>query len=237
MIQASRRRALGGVVAALLLGLGAGCSSSHSHKKVETAKVEDSWMARVPSDQMDDVRQAQLVVSTAEEQQARAKVSVEDGQRDLQVAQGRQKAAEASQQASVDALSAAQELGQAEAIDLAQNDLAQANTELAAAKAETALREKTIATRESIVQARERELKVAEAELAQTRFLTLQRTGDVRAQDVDGDELARNLEEARAEARSAAEQVDSNIAEQEQAQATWEQLDAQTQAYGGSGEP
>ncbi|TQF16540.1 hypothetical protein FJV41_08050 [Myxococcus llanfairpwllgwyngyllgogerychwyrndrobwllllantysiliogogogochensis] len=237
MRQVSRRRVLGGVAAALLLGLGGGCSSSHSHKKVETAKVEDSWMARVPPDQMDDVRQAQLVVSTAEEQQERANVSVEDGKRDLQVAQGREQAAEARQQASVDALSAAQETGQADAIDLAQNDLAQANTELAAAKAETALNEKTVTTRESVVQVRERERDVANAELAQTRFLTLQRTGDVRAQQVDGDELARNLEEARAKARDAGDQVDANITEQEQAQSTWEQLDAQTQAYGGSGEP
>lgn len=235
MIQASRPRVLGGVLAALLLG--GGCSSSHSHKKVETAKVEDSWMARVPSDQMDDVRQAQLVVSTAEEHQQRAQVSLEDGKRELRVAQERQKAAEARQKASADALSAAQETGRADDIDLAQNDLAQANTEVAAAKAETALREKTVTTRESIEKARESELKVAEAELAQTRFLTLQRTGDVRAQEVDGDELARNLEEARAKARSDAEQVDANINEQQQAQATWEKLDAQTQAYGGSGEP
>lgn len=237
MIQAGRPGVLGGVLATLLLGLGSGCSSSHSHKKVETAKVEDSWMARVPSDQMDDVRQAQLVVSTAEEHQKRAKVSVEDGKRELKVAKEQQKATEARQKAAEAALSAAQEGGQADDINLAQNGLVQANTEIAAAKAETDLREKTLTTRESIEKAREKELKVAEAELAQTRLLTLQRTGDVRAQQVDGDELARNLEQTRAEARKAAEQVDANISEQQQAQATWEQLDAQTQAYGGSGGP
>lgn len=237
MIQASRRRVLGGVLATFLLGMGGACSSSHSHKKVETAKVEDSWMARVPPDQMNDVRQAQLVVSTAEEHQKRAKVSVEDGKRELQVAKEQQKATEARRKAADAALSAAKEGGQANDINLAQNGLVQANTEIAAAKAETDLRQKTLTTRESIEKARESELKVAEAELAQTRFLTLQRTGDVRAKEVNGDELARNLEEARAKARDDAAKVDANLSEQKQAQATWEQLDAQVQAYGGSGGP
>ncbi len=235
MIQASRPRVLGGVLAALLLG--GGCSSSHSHKKAETAKVEDSWMARVPADQMDDVRQAQLVVNTAQEKENRAKVSVEDGKRELKVAKEQQKATEARQKAAEAALSAAKEGGQADDINLAQDGLAQSNMEIAAAKARTTLSEKTLTTRESIEKARASEVKVAEAELAQTRFLTLQRTGDVRAQQVDGDELARNLEKARAEARKAEDQVDANLSEQQQAQATWKELDAQTQAYGGSGGP
>ncbi|NVJ20955.1 MULTISPECIES: hypothetical protein [Myxococcus] len=194
-------------------------------------------MARVPADQMDDVRQAQLVVNTAQEKENRAKVSVEDGKRELKVAKEQQKATEARQKAAEAALSAAKEGGQADDINLAQDGLAQSNMEIAAAKARTTLSEKTLTTRESIEKARASEVKVAEAELAQTRFLTLQRTGDVRAQQVDGDELARNLEKARAEARKAEDQVDANLSEQQQAQATWKELDAQTQAYGGSGGP
>jgi len=228
MFQSRQRNVLGSLFAALLLGLG-GCSSSR-----HSTKVDESWLARVPPDQMNDVRQAQATLNQAEDQVTRAKVSEEDGKRELKVARKEEKAAKASRDAAQSAVKAARESGQGEDPN-AQQRLEQADAQLAAAKAQVAWRERVAATRKSLRTMRERERDVAKAELEQTRYQTLQQSGDVRAEKLNGQEFARKVDEAKQKAQQTQQVVENDLKQQREARAEWQKLDSQVQATGGSG--
>jgi hypothetical protein len=229
MVQVSGRRALVGVLGAVLLGL-VGCSSGRS-----SARVDEEWMARVPPEGMEAVHKARLTQNKAVDETTRAQVSLEDARRALEVARSNAEAAKARREADEAALLAARATAQASAIVQAQQRLREADLERSVAQAEVEFRERVVMTREALQQMRERELAVADAELAQTQYLALLRSGDLRARQLSGEDFASALKQARSEAWQMQRQVDALLQRQRQAQARWRQLDEQTRAYGGSG--
>jgi colicin import membrane protein len=229
MVQAGWRRVLGSLCAVALLGLG-GCSSGRS-----STRVDEEWLARVPPAQMEEVRKARLTQDKARDETVRAEVGVEDAKRELEVARRNEEAAKARREVDEAAVTAARETALGADILQAQRRLREADLELAAAQAETAFREQTVRTRQALEQMRARELAVAEAELAQTEYQALLRSGDVRARRLSAADFADALAKARSEAWETQREVDALLQRQRQAQARWQQLDAQTQAYGGSG--
>jgi len=229
MVQASGRRALVGVLGAVLLGW-VGCGSGRS-----SAQVDEEWMARVPPEGMEAVHKARLTQNKAVDETTRAQVSLEDARRALEVARSNAEAAKARREADEAAMEAARATAQASAIVQAQQRLREADLERSVAQAEVEFRERVVMTREALQQMRRRELAVADAELAQTQYLALLRSGDLRARQLSGEDFASALKQARSEAWEMQRQVDALIQRQRQAQARWHQLDAQTRAYGGSG--
>ena len=229
MVQASGRRALVGVLGAVLLGW-VGCGSGRS-----SAQVDEEWMARVPPEGMEAVHKARLTQNKAVDETTRAQVSLEDARRALEVARSNAEAAKARREADEAAMQAARATAQASAIVQAQQRLREADLERSVAQAEVEFRERVVMTREALQQMRGRELAVADAELAQTQYLALLRSGDLRARQLSGEDFASALKQARSEAWEMQRQVDALIQRQRQAQARWRQLDAQTRAYGGSG--
>ncbi|MFP2925866.1 hypothetical protein ACLESO_11735 [Pyxidicoccus sp. 3LG] len=229
MVQTSGRRALAGVLGAVLLGL-AGCSSGRS-----STKVEEDWLARLPPQEMEQVRKARLTQDKAQDETVRAEVALEDAKRALDVAKTNEDAAKSRREADETALKAARETGQTQTIAQAQQRFREGDLELAAAQAEVDFRDRAVTTLESLQEMRARELDVANAELAMTEYVALQRGGDVRAKQIDGEELATKLAEARDRAWQTQQEVDANLQRQRQSQARWQQLDAQLEAYGGGG--
>ncbi len=229
MVQAGWRRFLGIVLGVALLGAG-GCSSGRS-----STRVDEEWLARVPPAQMEEVRKARLTQGKAMDETVRAEVQVEDARRELEVARQNEEAAKARQEVDEEALKAARETSQSAEILQAQRQGREGELELAAARAEVDFRERTLATREALEVMRARELAVADAEVAQAEYQALVRSGDVRARQLDGQDIASKLAEARRAAWETQKVVDANIQVQRQARARWERLDGMLEAYGGSG--
>ncbi|WP_338871248.1 hypothetical protein [Myxococcus stipitatus] len=192
-------------------------------------------MARVPTDDMEDVRQAQLVVNTAEENLTRSKVALKDGKDELKVAKEREKVVQSQQKVAKKAMEIGKTTDQSQDVTRAQNDLQQAEENMAAAKAETAWKEKAVTTRESMVKMRERELDVAKAQLNQARYRTLARNDDPRAKELDRDKVNEQVAKARGEATKEQERVNANLKQERQAEARWKEADTKAKAYGGSG--
>lgn len=229
MVQAGWRRVLGIVLGVSLLGA-AGCGSGRS-----STRVDEEWLARVPPAQMEEVRKARLTQSKAMEETVRAEVSVEDARRELEVARQSEEAAKSRMDVDEAALAAAREKAQGAEILQAQRRMREGELELAAAQAEVDFQERKLATREALEVMRARELAVADAEVAQAEYQALVRSGDIRARQLDGQEIASRLAEARRVAWETQKAVDANLQVQRQARARWERLEAMLQGYGGSG--
>jgi hypothetical protein len=229
MIQVSWRRALVGVFSSALLILG-GCSSGRA-----STKVDEKWLARVPDDQLEGVREAQITQRKANDEVTRADVALRDAERALEVAQRNEDAAKSRRKAREAGLDAAKATGQGAEISRAKAELQGADTGLAAAQAEVAYRKRALTTLESLKNLRGRELAVADAELAQTEYQALKQSGDVRAQQLSGAEFAGAVADARRKAEDAQRDVDANLRQEREARAQWQQLRSQAPAYGGSG--
>lgn len=229
MVQASWRRVLVGVLGAVLLGLG-GCSSGRS-----STRVDEQWMARVPQEQMQDVRVAQSTQRKAAEEVMRNEVALQDAKKARDVARHNESAADAHKKATEASLKAARSQGQSQGINQAQQALRGAELESSTAQAESEYRDRAVKTLEGLKDMRARELEVADAELSQQQFLALQRSGDVRAQELSGPAFDKKVAEARLKADKQQREVDGLLQKERQARAQWQQLSNQTQAYGGSG--
>jgi hypothetical protein len=206
-----------------------GCGTSHN------TEVKDSWLARVPEDQLADVRQAQAAKRQAVDEVTRADVSIGDAQRALDVAHRNVDAAKNRRDAQRAALDAAQAVGQRTAIDQAQDQLRDAELSLAAARAQVDWRKQSVDAWKAQKRLREREVDSADAKLSYARYLALKQHGDVRAQDISEQALQNSINDTQNRVREARREADSKAQQAQQARAEWEQLRNQTRAYGGSG--
>jgi chromosome segregation ATPase len=232
MFQARRRRMLMGVVlGATVAMLGTGCGSSRS------ARVDDTWLARVPEDQLGEVRDAEAQRRKAHDGVTRADVALKDAERALQVAQRNEEASRLRMKANEAALEAAQATGQRADIERARAELMNSETGVTAAKAQVSWRQQSIEAMEAQKALREKELELADAELSEAQYRALKGSGDVRADELSEADFAKAVAEARRGVEDARKKVDSQSREEQQARAQWERLRTQAQGYGGSGLP
>ncbi|WP_224364878.1 hypothetical protein [Hyalangium versicolor] len=227
MIQVRARHALVAVLGTSLMILG-GCSA---HNKA----VQDSWLARVPEENLRDVRQAQVARDRAADAITRADVSIGDAERALDVARRNVDAAKNHMDAEEATLEAARVTGQRASIDQAQGQFQTAEAGLAAARAHVGWRKQNVDAWRAQKQLRERELEVANAELAYSRFLALKQHGDIRVQDISEAELQKDITKAQRKATEARREADAKAQQAQQARVAWEQLRTQARGYGGSG--
>jgi hypothetical protein len=232
MFQAKRRRVYMGVVmGAALAVLGGGCGSSRA------AKVDESWLARVPEERLGDVRSAQSERRKAQDEVTRADVALKDAERGLQVAQRNADVTRLRKEANEAALEAANATGQRADIERAKAELMNSETGVTAAKAQVNWRQKSIESLQASKELRERELELADARLHQAEYLALKQNGDVRAEELSEADFTSALAEAQRRVEDARKNVDSQSREEQQARAQWEQLRTESQGYGGSGLP
>lgn len=232
MFQAKKRRVLVGVVmGAALTVLGGGCGSSRA------AKVDDSWLARVPEEQLGEVRGAQSERRKAQDEVSRADVALKDAERALEVARRNADASQLRKEANEAALEAANATGQRPDIERAKAELLNSETGVTAAQAQVNWRQQAIESLQSRKQLRERELEVADARLRQAEYLALKENGDVRAEEMSEADFSKAIAEAQRRVEDARRNVDSQAREEQQARAQWERLRSQAQGYGGSGTP
>ncbi|AKQ67266.1 TolA protein [Myxococcus hansupus] len=217
-----------GVAGTALLLLG-GCASQQR----SSAKVDKEWVARVPSEQLGDVRQAQLAEDQAREQIPRARVAAQDAEQALEVARRNEAAAKSRHEADELAKKSAQEKGDLAAIEQARGAACESQHALTLAQAETAWRRDAVDTLKSLEVVRERELDVASAQLRQTQYEAVNANEDVRAQDLSAGDFSSAVADARRKAADQQRQADARLQREEQAKAHWEQL--RDQGYGGSG--
>ncbi len=232
MFQAKKRRVFVGVMlGASLAVLGSGCGST------KAAKVDDSWLARVPEDQLGDVRNAQSERRKAQDEVTRADVALKDAERARQVARSNADASKLRKKANETALEAAQATGQRADIERAKAELMNSETGVTAAEAQVNWRQQSIEALQAQKELREHELEVADARLNQAEYMALKKNGDVRAEKLSEADFAANLAEAQRRVEESRKRVDSQSREEQQARAQWERLRTQAQGYGGSGAP
>ncbi|MBN1210738.1 MAG: hypothetical protein JXB05_38170 [Myxococcaceae bacterium] len=229
MVQASWRRAIVVAFGMSVMAL-SGCAATRAN-----TEVKDSWLARVPEEQLGDVRQAQANRREADDEVTRAKVAVDDAERALQVARRNADAAKLRKEAEEARLEAAHSTGQQAPISRAQEQLRAAEAELAAAQAQVSWREESLDAQKAQRKVRESELQLAEAELSLARYLALREHGDVRVQELRETDFRSAIAKARSEALAARSEADSKEQRALQARAQWERLRDQAQGYGGAG--
>ncbi|QSQ18911.1 hypothetical protein JY651_26515 [Pyxidicoccus parkwayensis] len=230
MFEARRRRVLGAVVlGATLSVMGSGCGSTRE------AKVDDAWLARVPENDLGDVRAAQSERRRAQDEVTRADVAVKDAENALQVARRNADASKLRRDANKTALQAAESTGQRADIERAKAELMNSETGVTAAQAQVNWRQQSIEALDARKQLRQRELEVADARLHQAEYQALKQHGDVRAEKLSEADFSSKLAEAQRGVEDARRRVDSQSREEQQARAQWEKLRNQAQGYGGSG--
>jgi hypothetical protein len=227
MAQVRGRHALVAVLGTALWLLG-GCASNKT-------EVKDSWLARVPEEQLRDVRQAQANVNQAADAVTRADVAVGDAQRALDVARLNVNSAKNRKDAEEATLKAAEVTGQRTTIDQARAQLSAAETGVAAAQAHVGWRAENVEAWKAQKRLRERALELADAELAYARYQALKQHGDVRVQDISEGNLRNAITKAQSRVTQARRDADSQAQQAQQARASWERLRVQAQGYGGSG--
>ncbi|RKH19669.1 hypothetical protein D7Y13_20890 [Corallococcus praedator] len=208
----------------------AGCGSS------KAARVDDAMMARVPEDQLGDVRDAQLARTKAADNVTRAEVAVRDAERAAEVSRRNGDAAKSRVDAERAAVKAAEATGQSSPIAQARSQLQGAEAGRAAAEAQVAWHDRQIDTRKAEKDLRDAELNVADAELNLAQFKALERTGDVRTKDMSEANFMSAVANAKREVEDSLRKVDAQKRVEKDARAQWERLRSETpQAFGGSG--
>jgi colicin import membrane protein len=228
MVQASWRRAVVAVLGTSLMILG-GCGTGRN------TEIKDSWMARVPEEQMGDVRQAQAHRRQISDEVARANVAIGDAERALEVARRSAEAAKLRKDAAKVQLEAARETGQQDSIQAAEAQLQVADLELAAARAQVDWRKENVDAWKAQRELREREFELADAELNYAQYQALKENEDVRAQSLTEGDFLSILADAKRKTLEARRDADERTQRAQQMRAQWEQLREQAQGYGGSG--
>jgi colicin import membrane protein len=228
MAQARWRYALVAAFGTSMMLLG-GCSTSRS------TRVDDAWMARVPENELGDVRQAQANKRQALDEVTRAEVAIGDAQRALDVARSNAEAAQHQRKAQEATLKAAEATGQRSAIAQARAQLRGAEMDRSAAAAQVDWRKENVDAWKAQKRYREREATVADAELSYARYLALKRHDDVRAQDISERNLKSAIADAKRDASEARRDADAKTQEARRTRVAWEKIRSEAQGYGGSG--
>ncbi len=220
------RHVLVAVLGTSLMILG-GCASH--------TEVKDAWLARVPEQQLGNVRQAEAAKRQANDEVTRASVAIGDAERALDIDRHNREAAKNRKKAEESALDVANLSGQRANIDQAQAQLRNADAALSVAQAQVDWREQNVDAWKAQKRLRERELVVADAELSYARYLALKQHGDVRAENISEKDLRSAISDARSKAMEARQEADLKAQQAQQARVAWEQLRNQARAYGGAG--
>lgn len=197
--------------------------------------VDQSWLARVPPDQLGSVNESRSAELQARDQVTRAQVAQQDARRDLDTAQREESAAHAEVAARQSALKGATERAQAEGITQANNGLNAANIRLAAARAQVDFRREQVRAADAQRRLADRQMDLAEAQVNYAEYLAVRSSGDVRVQKLKEDAFRDRVNADTQKVNAARQEADNRSRQAEVARFRWEQLRNQLQGYGGGG--
>lgn len=228
-MKALRTAALTGGLAAALLGIG-GCA--HGSKE---AKVEESWVARVPEDQLGSVKEARSAQQSAEDDVQRAEVARDDAEQALKAERQRADAAKKEADANKTELKAAQETGQQDRINAATQKQNESQAVVAAAEARVKWFEKEKDAKAAEVDVKNRKVDVAKAQLEFAEYQALKNAGDTRVKDMSEANFRAEISKAESKQAEAEQKVSQLRNEAKEARAEWRRQHEQLQGIGGGG--
>ncbi|MDQ3264390.1 MAG: hypothetical protein M3Y59_12125 [Myxococcota bacterium] len=217
---------------ALSLALGVatiGCAGARQ------AEVDDSWLARVPPENLSGVYEARASFRQSRDEVTRAEVARQDAERELGVARLERDAAQAHAEAGKAVVEAARAKGQAGGIQAAQRDLREAEMALSVAEAQVQWREEQVDAREAEREWKARLADVDRAKLSLAEYQALKEAGDVRAAQLSEAEFREAVAKAQKEAAEEQKDVEKERREAQNAHARWTQRQQSLEGYGGSG--
>jgi predicted nucleic acid-binding Zn-ribbon protein len=218
------------VGAAAVFSLSA-CASAGGAKKEATApKIEESWLARVPPENMAPVEQARTERQTQRDELNRAGVARKDAENQVSVAQNEEKAAKAQVDAAEAQLKGAKSRGQYTAINEAKTALDRAKLAHQVAQANVQRREKAVDVAKAQEDLEKARVETADTRVSQAEYRALQSSGDTRASRIDPARYDAALAASQARENEAQAKVQQRQNQYEAANTKYQQLGRELQA-------
>ncbi|HUM13842.1 MAG TPA: hypothetical protein VLT82_23035 [Myxococcaceae bacterium] len=211
-----------------------------AHGSARSDTVSDEALARVPAEQMASVNQARLDVSKAKDGLARENLRLEQAKKYVDVASNEVKAAKAELDREQSAQSAANYARNDQAATQSQSAMGLARKKEQVAEAHVQAANELVNYAQERANGAQKAVELANTRLELAKFKALQASGDPAAANIDGQAIAKRVEDARIaleQERATVAQMKSNAAA---ARTSWialrDQLPAAQRAgVGGSG--
>jgi len=223
------------VISAALAFAGA---CAHGSSRSDT--VSDEALARVPPDRMAEVNQARLDVSKAKDNLARENLRLNKAKKYVDVANSEVKIAEEQLNRNQSAQDAANYARNDQAAEQSQSAMGLARQREQVAKGHVKAANDLVAYAQTRVGAAQKAVDLANARLEQAKFKAVQASGDPVANSIDGQAIAKRVEDTRVALEQERTKVAQSKANASASRTSWialrEQLPAdQRFGVGGSG--
>ncbi len=224
-----RHLVFGSVVCGALL-LGACAGGQKGPEMAEAPKIEDSWLARVPAQDLGNVEQARTERRMAQDEVDRAQVDVTDAENQLKVSESKIAAAESQVEAADAQVEAAKQTGDRMRIEEAEQNLEDRKLAAQAAEQRVEMEKARVDAAKTRHQLAEARLGTRDVMVSRAEYETLRAQGDTRVADID----PTRFDQAIADRRAREAQLEGQLAEKERsviaAQSKYDDLQYQLQA-------
>lgn len=168
-----------------------------AHGSSRSDTVSDEALARVPPDQMTQVNQARLDVSKAKDNLARENLRLNKAKKYVDVANSEVKIAEEQLSRNQSAQDAANYARNDQAAEQSQSAMGLARQREQVAKGHVKAANDLVGYAQTRVDAAQKAVDLANARLEQAKFKAVQASGDPAANNIDGQAIAKRVEDTR----------------------------------------
>lgn len=198
-----------------VVGAGLAFVGACAHGSARSDTVSDDVLARVPPDRMAEVNQARLDVNKAKDTLARENLRLSQSQKYVDVASNEVKIAEDQLNRDKSAEDAASYARNGQAASQSQSTMGLARQREQVAQAHVKSANDLVAYAQERVNAAQKAVDLANARLEESKLKAVQASGDPAAKDIDGDAIARRVQDSRValvQERTKVEQAKTNAA-------------------------
>ena len=181
----------------LVIGAALAFAGACAHGSSRSDTVSDDVLARVPPDRMAEVNQARADVNKAKDNVARENLRLEKAKKYVDVANNEVKVAEDQLNRDKAAQDAASYARNSQAATESQSAMGLARQRQQVAGAHVKAANDLVSYAQGRVDASQKAVDLANARLEQSKFKAVQATGDPAAKNIDGDAIAKRVEDAR----------------------------------------
>jgi len=181
----------------LVIGAALAFAGACAHGSSRSDTVSDDVLARVPADRMAEVNQARADVNKAKDNVARENLRLNQAKKYVDVANNEVKIAEDQLNRDKAAQDAASYARNTQAATESQSAMGLARQRDQVAQAHVKAANDLVAYAQSRVDAAQKAVDLANARLEQSKFKAVQASKDPAAKDIDGDAIAKRVEDTR----------------------------------------
>ena len=181
----------------LVIGAALAFAGACAHGSSRSDTVSDDVLARVPPDRMAEVNQARADVNKAKDTVARENLRLSQAKKYVDVANNEVKIAEDQLNRDKSAQDAASYARNNQAATESQSAMGLARQRDQVAQAHVKAANDLVAYAQTRVNAAQKAVDLANARLEQSKFKAVQASGDPAAKDIDGDAIAKRVEDTR----------------------------------------